>query len=212
MGYVYKITNNINGKVYIGITTYVNPIDRFTKHLADYKTAKLLSKRPLYEAFEKYGVENFSFVVIEEVDNALLGLRETYWITYYNSYIKFKNSNGYNATLGGDGGHNVLLQQEKLYILELYDKYHSIRKVSKLTKHKGTLIAKILREYGYNYKDYAAKKLVQIDKKTNKILNIFNSISDANCFLGKPFNDGHIGEVCNKKRKTAYGYKWKFIE
>ena len=42
---------------------------------------------------KKYGVENFSFEIIEETEDILT--REKYWINFYNSY-----SNGYNATLG----------------------------------------------------------------------------------------------------------------
>jgi len=50
----------------------------------------------LYKAFNKYGIENFTFEEIEQVDNSILDEREKYWIEYYDSYF-----NGYNSTLGG---------------------------------------------------------------------------------------------------------------
>lgn len=58
MGYIYCITNNINGKKYIGKTTF-NVEKRWNEHLKDYKR-KRSEKRALYEAMNKYGVENFT--------------------------------------------------------------------------------------------------------------------------------------------------------
>lgn len=98
MGFIYKVTNNINGKVYIGQSTM--PIEiRYKEHLRD---SKRFSKRPFYYALQKYGELNFSLELVEEVPNNELNQAEQYWIKYYNSYVGFDNSNGYNATLGGD--------------------------------------------------------------------------------------------------------------
>jgi len=47
----------------------------------------------------EHGVDNFTFEVIEEVDNDRLPEREQYWIKYYNTYVP----NGYNLTIGGEG-------------------------------------------------------------------------------------------------------------
>lgn len=69
MGYIYKITNDKNGKMYIGKTELPNPEDRWKEHLNDYKKERC-EKRPLYEAMNKYGVEHFHFEVIEETENS----------------------------------------------------------------------------------------------------------------------------------------------
>lgn len=53
----------------------------------------------------------------------------------------------------------------------------------------------------------SAIKILQIDISIGKVINKFNSIKEAGRFLGKPA--GHINEVVNGKRKTAYGYYWK---
>lgn len=55
------------------------------------------------------------------------------------------------------------------------------------------------------------RKVAQIDVKTDKILNIYDSISDACKAINKPAGDSHISAVCKGKRITAYGYKWKYI-
>ena len=54
----------------------------------------------LYQSIRKYGLDNFIFEIIEELeDYSIAAEREKYWIQYYNSY-----KNGYNESLGGDGG------------------------------------------------------------------------------------------------------------
>lgn len=49
-----------------------------------------------------------------------------------------------------------------------------------------------------------------IDIKTNESIRIFDSAEQAGKFLGK-INGGHISDVCKGKRKTAYGYLWKYV-
>ena len=97
MGYIYKITNIINGKVYIGKTEFTIK-RRFKQHCEDCKKERLNEVRPLYRAMKKYGVDNFISEEIEQCDNSILCDREKYWIQYYDSY-----KHGYNATIGGDG-------------------------------------------------------------------------------------------------------------
>lgn len=101
---IYKITNKINNKIYIGKSTDIEK--RWKYHISHYNYEREYNK-PLYKAFRKYGVENFSFEIIEE---CLLDIdeKEKYWINFYNSY-----KNGYNATIGGEGGVTVLSPREK---------------------------------------------------------------------------------------------------
>jgi group I intron endonuclease len=116
MGYIYKITNNLNGMMYVGLTTKARPTDRFSQH-------RYLARHPeqetngtasyLHRAMNYYGVDNFSFEVIEEVENELLEEREKYWTTFYNC----KMPNGYSLTEGGRGtpGYSrIQTEEEKL--------------------------------------------------------------------------------------------------
>ena len=91
---IYKITNKINNKVYIGQS--VNIEERWDYHKA---VCHWNSQSALYRAFKKYGIENFDFQVIEKVPpiKEQLNEREIYWIKYYDAC-----KNGYNLTKGGD--------------------------------------------------------------------------------------------------------------
>ena len=123
MGYIYKIQNLINDNVYIGQT--VKTVEkRFQQHRNNYDKP-YFSQLTLYKAFKKYGLENFSFEVIEETENEKLDEREKYWIDYYDSY-----KNGYNMTLGGR-----LIELYKWDLQEIIDLYHihkSARKVAEI--------------------------------------------------------------------------------
>lgn len=105
---IYKITNKINGKCYIGQS--INIQERW-KHHRSYPIKK--SYYPLYKAFEKYDINNFLFEVIEECSIEELNEKEIYWINFYDSYY-----HGYNQTKGGStAGHIVKISDEDLEII-----------------------------------------------------------------------------------------------
>jgi len=97
---------------------------RFQQHKNNYDKPNF-SQLTLYKAFKKYGLENFSFEPIEEIENEKLDEREKYWIDYYDSY-----KNGYNMTLGG---RLVELYKWDLNeIINLYNETKSARKVAEI--------------------------------------------------------------------------------
>lgn len=90
---IYKITNMINGKSYIGQS---NDIKRRWKEHRSKHSWK--SNHVIYRAFKKYGFENFKFEIIEECDVKFLSEKEKYYIAEFDTY-----KNGYNETEGGEG-------------------------------------------------------------------------------------------------------------
>lgn len=93
---IYKITNLVNGHAYIGQS--LNIEERWKDHkIAAYNKNDNGYMYPLYQAIRKYGLEQFSFKILEECNYKLLNEKEMYYIQLYNTYHQ-----GYNQTLGGD--------------------------------------------------------------------------------------------------------------
>lgn len=93
---VYKITNLINNKIYIGITKR-NPKIRFNEHFSN-------QNEMLYKAKEKYGKENFTLEIIENnISEDDIDSKERYYIAFYNSLVP----NGYNLSIGGISNKSV---------------------------------------------------------------------------------------------------------
>lgn len=92
---IYKYENKINGKIYIGLSSNIEK--RYSQHLYDSKNEKRLKRATGIDyAINKYGIENFTFEIIELCNIEELDEKEKYWISFYNSY-----ENGYNRTTGG---------------------------------------------------------------------------------------------------------------
>jgi hypothetical protein len=98
MGFIYKITNIITKKCYIGETRSINPEDRWKQH--QYTFTRSGGCPALRDAVKKYGINNFKFQVL------IICFDEDRYI-YEKEYIKKYNSvvpNGYNILEGGEGG------------------------------------------------------------------------------------------------------------
>lgn len=125
-GYIYKTTNLINGKIYIGQKK--STIFLGEKYLG--------SGIELVSAIKKYGKENFKVELIEELPTKKkLDEREIYWIDKYNSRNK---QIGYNIAEGGEGGDTLSqLSEEKLLACkQKMSKSHKGRIVSEKTRKK----------------------------------------------------------------------------
>ena len=161
-----------------------------------------------------YGVDHFHIEQIEETDNP--EEREIYWIKYYNS-----TENGYNITKGGKGKFYI----DREIVLETYNKLKTCKDVASEICINEQTVSKILKENnikittGQEYNKQNCSKRVLMSSKENIQLMYFYSLSDAARYLqenniSKDNNVGgivrHIGEVCNSKRKSAYGYKWSW--
>ena len=95
---IYKIVNDVNGKIYIGQT--VGTLQKRLQSHIESSKKKELSHIKFYRAINKYGAEHFK---IEQIDSATnqeeLDKKERFWIEKFNSI-----ETGYNTALGGEGG------------------------------------------------------------------------------------------------------------
>lgn len=110
---IYKITNNINGKCYIGQSRDIQK--RWTSHKnVPFNPNYQEYDYPLYKAIRKYGLENFSFEVLEECLIEELNEKENFWIDKYNS---IDSDYGYNQTLLGFHQHGIKLTEEDVSLI-----------------------------------------------------------------------------------------------
>lgn len=120
MGYIYKISNTVNNRVYIGQTVF-SIEERWKQHISASFDTGFRGDKLLYRAMRKHGRDKFHIETIEKVEDNKLSERETYWIKYYDSY-----NNGYNMTLGGEG---VILYDINTF-LELWNKGYSTSEIA----------------------------------------------------------------------------------
>lgn len=202
---IYKITNNVNNKIYIGQTVRTLE-ERLSEHKR--KRVPLISK-----AIKKYGINNFKIETIdtaETIDD--LNNKEIYWINYYNSLVP----NGYNQCDGGGNtsGYNhkeeskkkMSKTKSKMYIGEnnpFYGKTHSEEARKKMSEARAgrTLTDEWKKKIGIS----CQKKVVNIDTG-----EVFESVKSAAEKYG--LKDTNISRVCKGKRKTTGGFKWKYYE
>lgn len=218
MGYIYKISNDINDKVYIGKTTF-NIEKRWNEHCND-STKVRCKNKPLYQAFNKYGIAHFKIEAIEECDDEKLNERESYWIEYYDSYCY-----GYNATLGGDGtiriDRNIVYQlwEEGLRPKEIAQK---INKAGDINRISDILYNKYGKETVHQevMKRYNSVHFISVacfDKINEELVHTFDNLKNAAEWLkdnGYAKSDistisSNVGKASKGTKPSAYGFKWK---
>lgn len=320
---IYKIENLINHKCYIGQSIDIHR--RWTDHKRVYKLETEASyDYPIYRAFRKYGLENFSFEILEECLSSELNEKEKLYIRKYDSFF-----NGYNQSFGGDskcekpkenilkvfnllqnttlthpeiakecnvsrslvqgmnvgrvwhnddfdyplqkGANTSKLQKKEVKkattkkkpiktkniicpicgnkkmhesktckncakelsinknkpskeeLLALLSETTNFELIARKYNVSSATIRKWCKKYEIPFRTSDYKKTIKkekstkiqysidmIDIDTNQILKTFNSALEAGRYINKTAAHRHILEVCREKRKTAYGYRWKF--
>lgn len=113
---IYKITNKLNNHSYIGLSTKLENRWKYHKDQYNWKREKT---KILYQAFQKYGIENFVFEVLEECSVEELSEKEQYYIEKFDTY-----NNGYNMTTGGETNQGDSHPSHKLTQADIEDIRH----------------------------------------------------------------------------------------
>jgi group I intron endonuclease len=236
---IYKITNKINSKIYIGQTIRSLDVRKY-----EYKRAKRIKRKCnnyLINSFNKYGFDNFEFSIIDTATSIKeLNEKEIYYINLFNSCDR---NIGYNIELGGN---NSLASEEtrkkmsasrkgKKQTEEWVKKRIPTKGSDEAKKHgrpKTNLEIKYLKENSPKYwlgktrseetkqkvsetkkkqalKPLNTKKVKAIDVDTNEI-KIFDSISDAHKELS--IRAATISSICKGIIKNKGKYIFTFID
>ena len=143
MPFIYKITNRVNGKVYIG-QTIKQPQERFTEHKYIANHPQFDHKSKIHAALRKYGFENFVIETIQECEKEELNELEIYWIQKYDSY-----RNGYNNTVGGCGKRRDYSDE----FLMLWKQGNTISEIARKIKCDRETVSLRLIEYGITHEE-----------------------------------------------------------
>ena len=177
---VYKIENKASGDLYIG--SCVDFKRRKNRHLRALRTGKHHS-RFLQRAWNKYGEDSFIFEILEECSKLECISKE-------NQYFdKLRPKYNMCPIAGRSTGYK-----------------HSKKSLQKMSRSlKG-------RKPANSNLEVNSKKVIMIDKDTGAELFEFNSLSAACRYCNRDHRFvSMITDVCNgKRRRTAFGYKWRF--
>lgn len=139
MGYIYKITNVVNGKVYIGQTRRTIRV-RFSDHITKAVDKGSCSYNThLGRAIRKYGTDAFTVEEVEQCGDEALNDRETFWIQHYDSV-----RNGYNMTYGGEG--SVIHDYREM--LDEWNKGSTISEIVEMFKSTYRCVSSALQAQG----------------------------------------------------------------
>ena len=218
MGYIYKITNDVNGKMYIGKTELTDPYKRWERHIKDSKRNEH-KERPLYRAINKYGIEHFCFEVIEETNETCI--REQYWIKKLRTYVGFEDCNGYNATLGGDGARYIEIDENEIVKYHIEEGCYMMNKTTKHFKISRCALKRILekhhipwltRKHCLQLKNYIYHGAIyQIDVNNKMIIDTYECATTVMNLDGRSVKATTISNACNGEHEHyAYGYRWYY--
>lgn len=177
--YIYKITNVVNGKVYIG-QSMRDIQQRFIRHINDSLNGKLDTH--FARAIRKYGKDNFSIELIDTAnDQNELNQKEQYWIRYYDSV-----RSGYNETdaIYKCGG-NTYMSKNEYEMREISEKI-SLSKLGARNPH--------------------SRKIKCLSELTGEEL-VFDTVKDCQDYFGEPTHR-FITTRTNHQTKSLYLTEW----
>ena len=210
---IYKLTNTVNGKAYVGLTTKTVE-ERFKEHCN--------SKYVIGKAIRKYGKDSFTVETLETVNDInKLGDYERFYIWLYDTIAP----NGYNLTDGGESGFKMSEESKqklseakkgKKHSEETKQKMREAKKCGISEEHKqkmsearkgekNPMLGKKLSE---ETKQKMGKSVAQYDLE-GRLLQIYKSTTEAEMFTG--VGSTCIIKVCRGKRDTAGGYIWLYV-
>lgn len=227
---VYMHVNKINGKVYVGITHHVNPNKRWGYSGQHYNHCN-----KFVNAINKYGWNNFEHIILCRTNKDKAIVLERTLIAHYK-----RLGISYNLADGGEGTECITEENRKKLSERMRTnhpmkgKHHTTEtraKISEAGKRRvyteeqrrqiarvGELGRETMKKRGYWIPEEGIKRIIEKNSKPVLQLdldgNVIAEFASAT-IADKSFSNGkghHIGSVCNGKRNTAYGFKWRYKE
>lgn len=225
---IYCYTNKENGKKYIGITSR-SIEEREASHIYESKNkTNKCYNAPFKRAIRKYGINGFTREIIDTSDNFEEACKlEKFYIKKYKTYYKYKNSNGYNATIGGEllcqpKDRVIQIDAETLKIQNIWDSvsiaereleisiYDAVDNYSKTAKKSYWIYEKNFNEKTYKEKIMINRGYVCQVSKDRKLIKIWKNAKQAAYEL--KISQGNISMCCLGIRETCNENYWCYYK
>lgn len=196
---IYKITNRLNNKSFIGKSTDLR------KSWEDHRNLKVRSNILMDKDMALYGIDKFDFSILEECDQESLDEKETYYINFYQT-----TKNGYNANKATT---NTYIQSKNFTRKKKACLGLGLKRHTELMRTDPVYRAKMIEKYKNNRPN--AIPIEMIDKTSGEVIMRFPKIMDGAAWVRenttyKKADYATINKICKGQGKTAYGYKWRY--
>lgn len=193
---IYKITNKVNGKVYVGKSEDISKVFEDCK---DFKNN--LNKLPIFNEIATYGVDKFEFNILEECSIDQLPEKETYYMNMYGL-----RDSGYLGKDAVDGSVSSGRRKNPNVGLGLRRHIHKMRTDE---AYRASMIEK------YRNNRPNAISIDMMDKTTGEVLMTFPKIMEGARWIREntkylKADYSTINKVCKGNGKSAYGYRWRY--
>ena len=209
MAIIYKITNKVNGKVYIGET--IRSLEtRWKEHIHESFKEGHGYNYHLHTAIRKYGTDNFS---IEMIDNCPDEERFQLETKYIKQYDTTNPDKGYNTVVEGEG--HILIATET--ILEAWNEGLTVLDTAKMLGIYKATVSNRLHANGITDEEINSRVNKMIQERCGFIVeqydlngNFIKEWPSASECGRNGYNGSAISSVCRQEQITAYGYLWKY--
>ena len=196
---IYKITNLVNNKFYIGSSSY-NVYNRINVHKRLLKQNKHENSY-LQKSYNKHGLNNFNFEIVELCEPLLCLEREQYYLDFFKCYNR---DIGYNINKKSNSRLGCILSQETK---DKISNSHKGKIISNETKRKLSISRnnrKIPKEIIEKIRKSNFKKVLQYSL-SGEFIKEWESLKSVEEIFGKG-----VGNCVRGRDKTAYKYIWKY--
>lgn len=186
---IYKITNTINNKIYIG-STISSFSKRFAVHKCDLRKNKHHSNK-LQNSWNKHGENNFKFEILEICDKEFCLIKEQEYINLYNPHITGYNINPNASNCGG----RVVSQKTRD---QISNKLKGVKVGNRFTKEALELRSQKRRKIIYQY-----DLLGNFIKEWIGVKDLAKNLNTS---------QGNISMCCLGQRNKVKNYKFSYVK
>ncbi len=198
---IYQFVNKIDGKRYVGQSTYINK--RVKNH--KYASKKHFVNNYFYSAIQKHGWNNFILSILEKVDDfSKLNEREEFWITSLDTCNSKKGYNLYYNPVKTKYGIPVSESTRAKIRQSSLGKKMSLETRLKMSE------AKKLKCWNPTHKIKIGWSVVQLDRKTKEVIKIWPSVKSV-CETLKINKTAIYNAIHSNETRNSGGFKWKYL-